>query len=239
MNSRFLFIMLFMACFVMNASAQFSNSGSSKAAISDNSDWSTIYVEWNPSNANIPKNNDFFWDNKVDGKFNGYSLGYSRSISLTPSIPIFLELGLTGQFLHKSWINSDDGQFKISAISVKIPINALYKIDIPNSPVSLIPFAGINVRVNVWGQGKWTEEYDDNDDTDESSFTFNVFDKTEMEWLDYKNSTGKRVQVGWQVGLKGRFAKKIIIGGSYGSDFNAIFKDLKVHTVTILLGYSF
>lgn len=220
------------AIFVLNASAQFSNIGSSNATVSDNSGWNTIYVEWNPSNANIPKNNVFFWDDDVDGKFNSYSLGYSRAVSLTPSLPIFLEFGLAGQFLHKSWKNYDNDQYKLSAISVKIPINALYKFNIPNCPVSLIPFAGITVRGNVWGQLKIKDGYN----MDRESKNYNVFDKKDMEGKDY---TGKRVQVGWQVGLKARFAQKIIIGGSYGSDFNEIFKDLKVHAGTLMIGYTF
>ena len=44
MNRRFFFAFACVAIFVLNASAQFSNSGSSNATASDNSGWNTIYV---------------------------------------------------------------------------------------------------------------------------------------------------------------------------------------------------
>ena len=224
MEKKIYLVWAIMACFVMNASAQFSNSGGNSTTVSDNFGWNTVYVEWNPSNANIPKNNDFFWDNDVDGKYNGFSLGYSRTISLTQSLPIFLEVGLAGQFSHKTWEN-DDNHHKLSAISIKVPINVLYKFDIPNRPVSLIPFAGLTVRGNVWVQYK------------ENDGNYNVFDKEDME--EKEGNTGKRVQIGWQIGLKARFAEKYIIGSSYGSDFNEIFNDLKARTGTVMVGYIF
>ena len=213
-----------MACFVLNASAQFSNSGSSNAASSDNSGWNTIYVEWNPSSFHAGGGYRFYNNGEGNGStgFSGFSLGFSRSISLSSAIPVFIEPAIALQYSTKKegYFNYYD-EYRTSArlnlISIKVPVNFIYKYDFASHPVSLMPFAGINLRVNAWG------EINDDGDHDD------LFDEYEF----------KRFQIGWQAGIKARISDKFIVGGSFGTDFNEIHEKVKVHTGTIMFGYSF
>jgi len=225
MNSKLLFVLVCMASFVLNASAQFSNSGSSGTnTVGDNTGWTTIYVEWNPSSFHGGDGYRFY--NNGEGKgsagFNGFSLGVSRAISLATATPIFIEPAVALQYSTKkegynNYYDDYDTSARLHMLSVKAPVNFMYKYDFSGHPVSLMPFAGITFRVNAWG-----EVNDDGDHDD-------LFDEYEF----------KRFQVGWQVGVKARISEQFIVGGSFGTDFNEIRKHVKVHTGTIMFGYAF
>lgn len=226
MNSKLLFVLVCMASFVLNASAQFSNSGSSGTnTVRDNTGWTTIYVEWNPSSFHGGGGYRNYNNGKGKGStgFNGFSLGVSRAISLATATPIFIEPAVALQYSTKKegYVVYDYDVFNASAwlhmLSVKAPVNFMYKYDFPSHPVSLMPFAGITLRVNAWGVVNDDGDHDD------------LFDEYEF----------KRFQIGWQVGLKAKISEKFIVGGSFGTDFNEIHKHVKVHTGTIMLGYSF
>lgn len=225
MNSKLFFVLACMACFVLNASAQFSNSGNSGASIvGANTGWTTIYVEWNPSSFNGGDGYRFY--NNGEGKgsvgFNGFSLGVSRAISLSRATPIFIEPAVALQYSTKkegyfNYYDDYDTSAKLHMLSIKAPVNFIYKYDFSSYPVSLMPFAGITLRVNAWG------EVNDDGDRDD------LFDEYEF----------KRFQIGWQAGIKARISDKFIVGASFGTDFSEIHEKVKVHTGTILFGYSF
>lgn len=224
-----LFFLIATAILSLSASAQFANSGSgSSSATADNEGWSTIYAEWNPMT--------YYYTGKGesdDTNFNAFSLGYNRAFSLSASTPIFIETGLALQYgFHKDSDDDDEYTLKYSVLSAKIPVNFMYKWSIPNSTVELIPHLGLTMRANVWGQGK--EEWEDSNGKSKSE-DWDIFSKKDMG----KDGVWKRVQIGWQIGLKARFAQKFIIGGSYGTDFNEISKKFKFRTGTIMLGYTF
>lgn len=225
MDNKLFFVLACLVCFVLNASAQFSNSGSNKATISDNSGWSTIYVEWNPSSFHGGDGYRFYNNGEGNGStgFSGFSLGFSRSIGLSSSFPIFLEPAIALQYSTKkegyfNYFDEYNTSARLNLLSIKVPVNFIYKYDLSSTPVSLMPFAGITLRGNAWG------EINDDGDHDD------IFDD------DYGC---KRFQIGWQVGLKARINQKFIVGGSFGTDFNEFQKYVKVHTGTIMLGYTF
>lgn len=186
--------------------------------------WNTIYAEWNPTTLTFKGDVD-------NVSLNGFSLGYSRAISLTSSVPIYLETGLAAQFTLKG--KTDDPYYfgSIHMISFKVPVNFLYTWNIPNTNVHLIPFLGLNLRGNVWGQYKEEElinwELED--------IEYDLFDKHQMG----ESFVFKRFQVGWQIGLKARFNDRFIVGGSFGTDFTEIAKKNKFRNGTIMLGCSF
>lgn len=209
----------------LTASAQFSNSGGSASA-ADCSDWNTVYLEYNP--ITLHSSEDGYSHNE---SFNGFSLGYSRAISLSKSVPIFIEVGGALQYSFKSK-KEDDATNKINILSLKVPVNFMYKWSIAGNKVDLIPHLGLNMRLNLWGQHKITE--------DGESASVNIFNN------DEKNMDGnarKRFQLGWQIGLKARFVQKFMVGVSYGTDFTDFYgnKDYheKVRNANITLGYCF
>lgn len=231
MNKKLFFVFAYMAILVLNASAQFSNSGNNSIPVNDYKGWNTIFFEWNPSS--------FVYTGKEDVddvNFNGFSFGYNRAISLISSVPLFLETGIAVQFsLHKEDESKSYYKLseKLSLVSLKVPVNLMYKVNLPNSSISFVPFAGFTIRGNVWGEDYYKAKYDGNSE----SVSLDLFDKDDMNKLN--SNTWKRIQIGWQVGLKAHFAERIVLGGSFGTDFSEIVKKSKVHTGTVSIGYTF
>ena len=219
----------------MSASAQFSGGGSSSSSTVDTNGWSSLWVEWNPSSFKYDVKNA---DNQ---SFTGLSVGYSQAFNVLPSKPLFVEAGLGLQYSfykedlgdgYDYYYDDYDAEQKFSMFSFKIPVNLLYKFDIPNSTVSLMPHAGINLRYNLSAKMKYTYE----DYYDDESAEVDLFDKKDM---GSDKATWNRFQLGWQIGVKARFGQSFLVGVSYGSDFSEIAKKTKISTTTISLGYAF
>lgn len=223
----------------LNMFAQFSNSSKSSTSVSSDG-WNTIYLQWNPSHLS---------PNKGDSQsFNGFSIGYNHAFSLTQSIPLYLETGLgfqystykeDGEFIFYDPYDDDtyylDGSQKFNMFSFKVPLHVLYKFDITNSPISIEPYAGLNMRFNLSAKMKISDleddyyEYDYEEDID-------LFDKKDM---GSSSATWKRFQVGWEIGARVKYNNKLSLGVSYGQDFSEIAKKTHIHTTTLSLGYCF
>ncbi len=196
-----------------SAFAQFTNSGSgSSASLSDQKGWSTLYVEWNPSSLR-PSHGD-------SKSITGFSAGYNHATSISSTVPLFVETGVGVQYSSYS-----PEYFSVTMISAKVPVELLYAWQLPNSSVTLIPHAGLNLRFNAFGQ----LSEDDHEDK------YNIFSKDDMGSED----VWKRFQIGWQIGVKARFNKSFMIGASYGTDFSEICEKAKIGTASITLGYTF
>ncbi len=228
------------------ASAQFTNTAKTGSSSAVNTDgWGTFYLQWNPSSINIDvKNAD-------DQSFTGFSVGYNRAFNVVKNTPLFLEAGAALQYsFYKEdgkvgiyeydeyedevYYDVVDGEVKMNMFSVKVPVNLMYKFDIPNSSVALAPFAGITLRYNISGKLKTSstdDEYEDVDDLDQD-----VFDKKDM---GSKDATWKRFQAGWQIGVNAHFGDNWLVGVSYGSDFSELYKKAKISTTSVTLGYRF
>lgn len=219
-----------------NSFAQFSNSSSSSSVSSDG--WNTIYFQWNPS--------QFSPDKGDSQSFTGLSLGYSHAFPVSNSIPLLIETGIGLQYsFYKEDIAEEldfDSYYdydysvnqKVNMFSAKVPVHLLYDWQIPNSSVSIIPFAGLNMRFNISGKSKVEYGKDLKDDYDLEDEDINLFDKKEMG-----GDPWKRFQIGWELGVKAKFNNKFLVGVSYGQDFSEIAKKVKIHTTSITLGYCF
>lgn len=207
--------------------AQFANSSSASSSTSSAEEWSTFWVEWNPSS---------FEPSKGDGQsFTGISAGYSKSFGVSSNLPLFVEGGLGLQYSFYSEDYSDDDfdmTEKVAMFSIKVPVNLVYRYNLPNSNISLCPFAGVTLRYNLSGKLKYEFE----DEEEDEDYDFNLFDKDDM---GSKDETWKRFQIGWQIGAKAIFNNKVSLAVSYGSDFSEIVKKTKVKTTTISLGFVF
>lgn len=218
------FLMLAVLLLTATASfAQFTQSGAQVSSRNDTETWGALWLEWNPSS---------FRPDKGDSEsFTGFSLGFSHSISLSPAIPLFLEPGIGIQYSFKSikdededdyYYNDDEENHKFRMLSAKIPVNVEYVWQIPGSSIAIIPYTGLNFRINIFAK-----EYYDDDDVD-------LFNKDDTE-----DDTWKRFQVGWQIGSKVRFGKNFMLGVGYGTDFSEIAKKIKIGTGTISVAYTF
>ena len=165
--------------------------------------WKTLGIEY--ISGNVSHAVDYDKNTIMSGAIN-----YTQAISITQSIPLFLELGLGGQF---SYYNTD-----IKYVSVKLPVNLIYDIQIPNTKISLDPYAGLNLRGNVWGESMFSEGV-----------------RTYIGGYD----TWTRFQIAAQAGVKVRFNNKFFIGIGYGLDFNEIVENTKVNELSISAGIVF
>lgn len=142
-------------------------------------------------------------------------------------------MGLQYSFYSEDYSDDDfDMTEKVAMFSIKVPVNLVYRYNLPNSNISLCPFAGVTLRYNLSGKLKYEFE----DEEEDEDYDFNLFDKDDM---GSKDETWKRFQIGWQIGAKAIFNNKVSLAVSYGSDFSEIVKKTKVKTTTISLGFVF
>ena len=231
-----------------SANAQFTNASSSggSATSASSEGWSSFFVQYNPSKVVSDV------DGAEDLSFTGITAGFSKAFAIAPSTPIYLEAGLAVQYSFATWNWIDDLKMlkkndycdpeeKFSMFSAKVPVSLTYVWDLPNSSISLAPFAGVDFRFNALGSMKTEKNmksgYTIDDDDWEDNFgkiKKDVFDKKDMGDED---ATFKRFQIGWHIGLNAYFNKQYYVGISYGSDFSEIRKKTKVNTTSITLGF--
>ena len=179
---------------------------------------------------------------------NGLSLGFNKAFAVTQSVPLFVEVGAGLTYAWGKFYDEEDeypcyyydeygrgncgDEFSLHEkdlsqhLMVNIPVNLMYKFQIPNSSITLEPYVGINVKAHILGQTKGKLKYDACCDGMEDiledraeeyeEYDINYFNKKDMESKKY---VAKRVNIGWQIGANVDFGKAFV-GISYGSDFN-------------------
>ncbi len=235
-----------MAALALPAQAQFSGAGGSKSAADVPESYNRISIGYNA---------DFFGGNgstlyNEDGDkgatFNGLSVQYVHGWNITDR-PLYIEAGLnvTMGFHNVLAYENFDGdggdlKYKYTKMSVAVPVNVAYRIACGDG-ISVVPYTGINFKVNVLGNLKMSYDgkYDDAwdivvDELYDGDDSFSLFDK------DYigKDAQWKRFQMGWQIGC-GLNYKAFYVGLEYGIDFISLAKKLNTSHLGINLGYNF
>lgn len=210
-------VLALLAVMGLQAQAQIVSSRSSMVTreVIDRGGWSTFGVEYLPSTFKYDKGDD-------TESFTGLAVNYTNAISITQSMPFFIEWGIGAQWSFKSEENHGV-DVKMNFISAKIPVNLIYDIDMPNSTIHIDPFVGVKFRGNIWGQEK--AEYSGH------SEKIDLFDSDEGDC--------KRFQIGLQAGVKVRFDKSFFLGVGYGTDFMEFAKDTKINEWKIMAGIVF
>lgn len=136
---------------------------------------------------------------KADGR-NGLALGFSKGISLSKELPIFIEPTAELVWLHQKE-EIDEGIVvytdKTNALSLNIPVVGAYKLQF-NDNISLVPFFGPNFKLHLVDKTK---------------------EEVESEWLEEKES----IDID---NLESDEDKRFQFGLSFGVGFN--FKMLHV-----------
>lgn len=160
----------------------------------------------------------------MDGAMTGFSLAWTKGISVSSSMPLFIETGLSATYAFKSETmegfsyydeySEVDVDHKFAALTV--PVSLVYKYEFPNTSIKLAPFAGIYFRGNLYGETSYSGDYIRG--FGETSY---IYDGDDTNWFDDNEDGGlgaKRLSFGWQVGV-GLESGKLYLGVSYGSDF--------------------
>lgn len=234
MNRGILFVLTMMVG-VLTVSAQFSNTDNSGASSIGVKGWNAVYAELNPSSI-VSKEKD-------SKSFNGFSIGYGHAFGLSRKMPFYLEAGAAVQYS----CNRKFEEYSVLGISLKdlaitefivtrsykdvllkVPVNLMYRFDFKNR-FALIPFLGLSLKGHIWESLKFHS-----DDSNEVFESTNIDNEKDME-----EKPAKRIQVGWQLGLRAHFDNKFLVGACWGTDFVDYFKKSKIHSGTITIGYIF
>ena len=232
--------------------AQFSQSKNfSNSSNEISKGWNSLYVQYNSigTSYSLSSFNDRYDDygdeyqkaidnSGLSEKLNAFSIGYNRTINLTPSAPLYLEIGAALQYAFYSDEVGQEVTLKYTGnmLTAKVPVSLLYHVAIPNSDFAIEPFAGIDFKYNIIGTAKAKSEETYNNKTykDEEKID-NIFDKKDCD-----GHQANRFQAGWHVGANFVY-KKAFIGISYGQDFSKFHDDidLKFNTLSATLGCRF
>lgn len=206
------------------AFAQFVNNGTSSlgksAATTDN--YSRIYASFNVLNVD-----------DLDDNFKGATIGIVWGSNITQNVqPIFFESGV-----EATWNTYEESGYdettKINLLSFSVPMNLVYKVEVPNTNAILSPFVGLNLKYHAMGKAKWEDDYYN------ESESYDIFDKKDMYGDPFK-----RFQVGMNLGI-GISINNLYIGYKFQPDFTPIMKDsyynekIKTRTHQISLGVNF
>lgn len=242
---------------LFSAQAQNQTQGGSNAALDffgkmDSSDYNRVYVGYNPVNL---KWNDF--DSLIGDALpfkNGLTVGYLHASNILKGVPLYIEYGgnLMYTFGRDSYSEEYDGDLykevtKANLFSVNVPVSLSLRLSFNDNKMSITPYLGLNFRVNLAGNLKYTykeryyDYYDDVYVTDEDSYKVNLFDEDDMD-----DSAVKRFQIGFNCGVGFTYAK-YSLGVGYTTDFSSLIKagdedfELKgkLNVVMISLGYNF
>lgn len=209
-------------------------------------------------------------------RLNGIGLGFNKAFSVTSSVPLFIEIGAG---LNYAWAKFEEDEYENECnvdgydyygypngcgdeytvayktvsqhLMINVPINLMYKFQLPNSSITLEPYVGLNLKGHILGRmkTKYTyeaccdemeevfEEWEDEEDEDDD--VLNYFDKDDMGGKKY---VATRFNVGWQIGANVDFGSAFV-GISYGSDFNKFLKidgeEWKYSALNVTLGLRF
>lgn len=212
------------------------NNNNNRAAVSQSSsyaaspaNWSSAYVQYNISTLKTKAEGGGHSVTDNEG-FSAISLGYNMAFGLFGDLPLYLQPGVA---LTYGWDSEEayDVKTKSSMMYARIPVNLVYSFQIPNSPISIDPYLGINGRAFIFANAK-------EDGHDSHSF----FSEDDMG----KDHTWNRFQIGAQVGVNVRF-NQFYVGAEYAMDATEVYKHdkngykttEKINAFSISLGYCF
>lgn len=141
--------------------------------------------------------------------YNGGSFDYIHGFSVSKKLPIYVQTGASLGFTTKDTGSGAYGGYA----TIDVPVSAAYRFEIPNTPLVLLPYLGLDFKGNIIGT------------SDVASDTQEWFSK-----YDYR-----RFQLGWNLGV-GLLYKKLYFGLGYGTDFIQIAKKVNTGTFQVSLG---
>lgn len=148
------------------------------------------------------------WEDPLQGA----RLTYTRIFELTEYAPVFLEAGALFQYAKVDGTGVFKGkgvraEYSLGYLSV--PINIGYNFNIGDTGFSIAPKVGVSAIYNVL-----------------ADFDVMMSDKKiNVDWFDDVDAA--RFNFGWQVGADIAF-KQLVLGVTYGQDFNNFIDDVKV-----------
>lgn len=177
-------------------------------SVSAQESFSTVYLQYNPSS--LKYSHDGY---SLSTNYNAFTLGYSYSLPVTNSIPLYLEFGGAAQYAFKS---EDD--VTNNYLGIKIPVDVMYSIEF-SDVFQLQPYAGFFGRVGIIGKTK--DKHHD----------------VTSDW--FSDLDGKRFQFGINAGAKVRISQKFTAGVGYYLDLTKVQEHTHFEGFDIMIGLTF
>ncbi len=177
--------------------------------------------------------------------FNGYGVGYNIDFKVSDTYPIYVGTGLDVRFVFNNRNITDDLDFDLVSIKAQttfinfnLPVNVSYRVPVTDK-FYLTPFAGLNFRVQAYGNTSLKISVPDNtpevitDRLVNIDKNINLFSSDDMG-----DNHLRRFQMGWHAGVNMEY-NNVVLGLSYGTDFVKLHKDLGSSNFLVSLGYRF
>jgi hypothetical protein len=191
--------------------------------------WGNIYFTYSPlkltSSYDGGRHDDY-----DDISFNAFTVGFSYTQPLGGPFCVEAAFETTGAYFSEHYYNShnDYVTHKYDLYWSKVPVNLVLRFD-ANDNFALIPFAGLNAKLNISGTES-EETYD--------KVKWDLFDEHDMG-----GDTFNRFQLGYQAGVKLLFANAFSVAASFGGDITPLYSDhyvkQKFQGFTFSAGYNF
>ena len=173
----------------------------------------TFYLQYNPSWQKYSHNSY-----TLSTSYNELSLGYSYAMPVA-SFPLYVEFGGAVQWAFKS--EDNDGYDTTSnLIAAKIPVNALYGIQVSDA-ITILPYAGPYFRFNILGKNK-VKHGGQSETTD---------------W--FSDGDAKRFQIGLNAGCRVNIKDTFFAGVGYYYDLMKIQEHTHFEGIDITIGLLF
>ncbi len=178
-----------------------------------------------------------------DEKFTSIGLGLMVNTSLSKTVPLYLHWGIDLVFNSYKWESEPIDMFgyqkttKLEYIyfSFTYKANIGYYLQIPNTSVGFLPYAGLFARMHIGGSSYYT--YPNLHTEDNTLYDDQV--KTSLFTQSAENpNPWNRFELGANVGVKAFFGK-FMIGVAYGRTFTDLTDDTQVSEFRLSAGLKF
>lgn len=155
---------------------------------------------------------------------NGVGLHYNYGFEVYDNA--FVETGLNLNYQVGS-----NRYYNYSFSAMQLPVNIVYRLNNVVDNVTLMPYAGINFKLNLLGSGELS--------VNDVSLKKNLFSSDDMGGSAY---TYNRFQPGWHIGCGANYGD-YYLGAEFGTDFRSLYdegeNDLKTSNFRLSIGYNF
>lgn len=251
-----IFVLLAAMAMTLGANAQIVESKSKVVkyeAAKPKSGYNRIMFNYSPVFTGI-KVNEVKLEGEGAGKtLQGGSLSYTRGISVSKKLPMFVEVGLGVQFNSGDIIDGyttdyDRLKLGLTLIRANIPVAFTYRFALGQSKqIKISPFTGLNFGINILTSDDKHSYYNTLNNYNYSEDNYNRF---QMGWLIGANFTFKRfnLQIAYTLDFmplykqnadtKSQYYSTYVSGYGYVGDYiTYVTPDIKASSGTLTVGF--
>lgn len=141
----------------------------------------------------------------------GGSISYTRGISVSKRLPMFVEVGIGAQFNSGNVIDGyttdyDRLKLGLTLVRANIPVAFTYRFGFgQNKRIKISPFTGFNFGINIVTD-------------DDKKYNYDI-----LNYYNYKDDNYNRFQMGWLIGANFTF-NRFNLQVAYTLDFMPLYK---------------